>query len=268
MCFNTSRKRYPECRAHSKNGVERAIPALRRLWCATGAGVRIAVLVWIGSSIPVAGVAAQPASIRGPEVAVDTATLAEAPAVLMETLLEKTLFKVDVLRLRLRFDQPTTARVTRLVALGTGRSSGPSDASIDSIAAAALGSTDVWARIHFERDVSLSRFLDGVMDNLQKAERAGIVPAAEVARLRRGLPRWFGFLDERRIRDGDELWYRIRGDTLRTLYVGVEGDVLLDQTDVGAGARLAVLGGYFAPGSDLRDGLIESLFKSPREADR
>jgi hypothetical protein len=200
--------------------------------------------------------AAQPAPFDGPTVPVDTATLAADPPVLMETLLEKTIFKVDVLRLRLRFGELSTARLISLAAEGSG------GATPDSVAAVALASTDVWARIRFERDVSLSQFLDGVMDNLERASEEGIVSKTEFERLETGLPRWFGFLEERRIRDGDELWYRIRDDTLRTLYVGIGGEVLLDQTDLGSGPRLAVLGGYFARSSDLRDGLIESLLEA------
>ncbi len=207
----------------------------------------------ISLSASVTPAAAQPAVTAGPSVPVDTATLARDPQVVMETLLEKTIFKVDVLRLRLRFDRQTTARLRESVA------NGPGDALPDSIAAVALASTDVWARIRFERGVSLSQFLDGVLDNLERAVVAGIVSVEEFDRLQANLPHWSSFLEERRIHDGDELWYRIRGDTLRTLFVSVSGEVLLDQTDVGSGARMAVLGGYFAPGSDLRDGLIESV---------
>ena len=205
---------------------------------------------------------AQPAPPEPPLVPLDTATLAQDPRLIMETLLEKTIFKVDVLRLRVRFGPATASELRRLVAGGSG------SATTDSIAAVALASTDAWARIRFERDVALSQFLNGVMENLERAVAAQMVPQVEYDRLDANLPRWFGFLRERRIRDGDQLWYRIRGDTLRTLYVGVAGEVLLDQTDVGPGPRLAVLGGYLAPGSDLRDGLIESLFESPGDSDR
>ena len=145
---------------------------------------------------------------------------------------------------------------------------GSGSGTTDSIGAAALASRNAWARIRFERDVALSQFLDGVMEIVGRALEAEIVSQVEYDRLDANLPRWFGFLRQRRIQDGDQLWYRIRGDTLRTLYIGVAGEVLLDQTDVGPGPRLAVLGGYFAPGSDLRDGLIKSLFESPGDSDR
>ncbi|HSM08267.1 MAG TPA: hypothetical protein VLA33_04535, partial [Gemmatimonadota bacterium] len=65
--------------------------------------------------------------------------------------------------------------------------------------------------------------------------------------------------EERGIRSGDRMLQRVRGDTLRTVYEGADGEVLLDQVDVGPERRLAVLGGYFAPGSDFRQGLVESV---------
>jgi hypothetical protein len=79
-----------------------------------------------------------------------------------------------------------------------------------------------------------------------------------------GIPRWFAFLKERRILNGDQIHYRVRGDTLRTVYLSVDGERALDQTDVGAERRLAVLGSYLAPESSFRKGLIKSLFRTGR----
>ena len=56
------------------------------------------------------------------------------------------------------------------------------------------------------------------------------------------------------------MFYRIRGDTLRTIYRTVQGETRLDRTDFGRFRRLSVMGGYFAPKSDFRKGLIASLF--------
>ncbi len=46
---------------------------------------------------------------------------------------------------------------------------------------------------------------------------------------------------------------------LRSQYRSAAGEVLLDQTDVGAERRLSVLGSYFVRKSDFRDGLIKSV---------
>jgi len=174
----------------------------------------------------------------------------------MHMLFEKTIFKVDVLTLDIRFG-PEPAR--RLEALVAGRRYSPSLA--DSIAAVAVDARDAWARIRFERNVSLVRFLDAIRKNLERALKAGIIDADSFDDIVRDLPVWYQFLAADGIHDGDEMFYRIRGDTLHTVYRSVGGEVLLDQIDVGPERRLSVLGGYLAPKSDFRKGLIKSLFE-------
>ena len=183
----------------------------------------------------------------------DLASLAmDHPA--MATLLEKTIFKVDVAWLEMWF----TPEVDRHIQALAG---GGPKANADSIATVATHATDVLARLHFERNVSLGQFLDGLQGSARKARDAGIISGAAYDDIITSSPGWYAFLDERGIRDGDEMLYRIQGDTLRTVYRAVDGQVLLDQRDVGPERGLSVLGGYLAPGSDFRRGLIESALR-------
>ena len=190
---------------------------------------------------------------RPQSIAADS--LPGGPYVDMRMLFEKTIFKVDVLTLHIRLNEADAREIERLV-----RGRRYSDQLADSVADVAIQSRDVWARIRFERNVSLGQFLDGTEDNLEKVHKAGIIDESDYDLISKGMPVWYAFLEERGILDGDLAYYRIRGDTLRTQYVGVEGEVLLDQTDVGPERRLAVLGSYFVRGSDFRKGLIKSLF--------
>lgn len=194
-----------------------------------------------------------------PSVPVDTTGLGTGPASRMHMLLERTIFKVDVLTLDVRIGPAATDRIERLLG-----GSLDSRALADSVAAAALAADDALARLEFQRDVGLEQFLDGIRDNLRRATRAGIVKPAEFRSISSDLPGWYAFLDERGIRSGDRMLQRVRGDTLRTVYEGVDGETLLDQVDVGPERRLAVLGGYFAPGSDFREGLVESVIAARR----
>lgn len=173
----------------------------------------------------------------------------------MHMLLEKTIFQVDVLTLDIRFGAEASARLDSLVA-GRAYSGGLAD----SVAAIALDARDVWAHIVFKRNVSLNQFLGGVRRNLDRARKDGIVSPAEYETISDGLPLWYAFLDDRGIHSGDEMFYRIRGDTLRTVFRSVEGEILLDQVDIGPERRLSVLGGYFASKSDFRERLVRSLF--------
>ncbi len=185
---------------------------------------------------------------------VDTTGLGSGVNARMHMLLEKTIFKVDVLTLDIWLGPRETARLDSLLA---GREF--SADLVDSVAAVALDSRNLWARIEFKRDVSLDQFLGGIRDNLRRAEEAGVVTHEEYEAIVASLPRWYAFLVERRIHSGDQMFYRIRGDTLHTVFRSAEGDNLLDQVDVGPERRLSVLGGYFAPKSDFREKLVRSL---------
>jgi hypothetical protein len=204
----------------------------------------------------IAALAAAPAPAAHAQAGLpDTASLATGPGSAMETRYQRTFLRVNVLTLRVRFGVETAARLRRAV---EGRRLTPGLA--DTVAAAALEARDAWAHLRFHRNLSLRQFLGGIRDNARAAREAGIIAPAEFAEIDRDLPAWYAFLAERGIRRDDEMFYRIRGDTLRTVYRAADGQVLLDQTDTGSFRRLSVLGGYFAPGSDFRQGLIRSLF--------
>lgn len=174
-------------------------------------------------------------------------------------LLEKTIFKVDVLTLDVWLGAAEAARVEELV-----DGNRFSEQLADSVGAVALDSRDAWARIHFKRDVSMDQFLGGIRDNLGRAVDAGIVSPADYDAIVDDLPLWYAFLAERPIRSGDQMFYRVRGDTLHTVYRSEDGEILLDQRDVGPERRLSVLGGYFAPKSDFRNKLVKSLIDRSR----
>ena len=50
-------------------------------------------------------------------------------------------------------------------------------------------------------------------------------------------------------------------DTLRTVVISAGGQVLLDRSENDQGTRRVVLASYFAPGSELREPLLRSLFQ-------
>lgn len=223
----------------------------------TAASLLLLLSLLPGRASPVFAQAARPIPSGEP---VDTTGLGRGPRARMHMLLEKTLFKVDVLTLDVRLGVDATRRVEAL--LDGNRSDGGAvsrDRLRDSLAAVALGTHDAWALIEFQRNVSLDQFLGGVRDNLREATRAGVIQPATFHSISDALPRWYAFLADRGIRTGDEMHYRIRGDSLHTVYVGADGAVLLDQVDVGPERRQSVLGGYFAPGTDFREKLIDSL---------
>ena len=168
----------------------------------------------------------------------------------MQTTLEKTLLKVDVASLDVWLGDEGAAGLEGIV------SGEPYSKELaDSLADIAMRSRDVFIRVEFLRNVDLDQFLDGADDNLKRTLKAGVITEAEYEMISAGMPVWYSFLEERGIRDGDVMRYRIRGDTLRTQFLSLEGKLLMDQTDVGPERRRSVLGSYF-----VREGLIKSLF--------
>lgn len=202
-----------------------------------------------------------PLAVHAQEPPLSAETLARGRYATMHALLEKSIFNFDIVTVDLRFSEALQRRLEELTA---GRT--PSSSLEDSVAALAVDARDVWARVFFKRGISLDQFVDAARKNARKAHEAGFITERTFSEVYYGLPLWYEFLQERRIQKGDEMHYRIRGDTLRTVYCGVDGEVFLDQIDVGAERRLSVMGGYFAPKSDFRKQLLRSLFEEEGES--
>ncbi len=199
----------------------------------------------------------RPSSVRAQAFPFDTASLGSGPYARTCTLLERTIFRVDVLTVDLRFGPETARRIRRLAR---------ADAARDTIARIAMRSRNAFARIEFVRDVGMDRFLDGIRRDLRRATDAGVIGRGTFHTISSSLPDWYDFLEERGVRDGDRLLYRVRGDTLHSGYRAADGDWLLQQTDVGPERRLSVLGSYLVEGSSFRKGLLDSLLGPVEEA--
>lgn len=196
------------------------------------------------------------AGARDLRVVADTSHLASGPYSTMQTLLERTIFQVNVVDLTLRYDSATAARIRGAV---EGREY--SESVADTVAAAVLTARNVNAHLDFRRDIGLDRFLESVRENMAAARDAGMLADSAFRRFEGELPGWYSALEGRGVKDGDITRYRIRGDSLRVLFRSAAGDTLIHRTDVGEQHRRAVIGGYLAPGVDFREGLVRSLFE-------
>jgi len=202
----------------------------------------------------VAGLAVGTARAQVPGM--DPGDLGRDPYGRASFVLRKTIFNFDVLFVEIRFGRDTASA---LAALAASRKPGPELTAL--IASRAYVAEDAFVEIEFKRDVSLDQFLDGVRQNLERARRANMIDEADFRRISSAMPRWFAFLEDEGIKKGDRIFYRIRPDSLRTVYIDRTGRLRLDQTNPGATPGRPVLGSYFAPGSDFRDGLVNSLLR-------
>jgi hypothetical protein len=178
----------------------------------------------------------------------------------MQMLLEKTFLKVDVLALDIRVDAGAAAEIEAAI-----REAGRPANAADAIANAVLAADDVWAELAFKRDIGVDRLVDEIRKSMRKAVEAGVLDEPGFQQIAASLPEWYAPLRERGIRSGDAQYYRIRGDTLHTTFVGREGATFIDQTANTRTNRLAVLGSWFATASEFRDKLIKSLPTASRQ---
>lgn len=177
----------------------------------------------------------------------------------LDALLEKTLFQVDVIALDLWLGPATAGEVRRL-----GAASDLADTPGDSLAAALAASRDARSRMVFQRNVGLDRFLDGVIADMRRACEAGLLDQESFQAVSTGLPVWLAPLRADGLREGDRILHRIAGDTLQTVVQRRDGAVVLDQIDVGAEHRRALLGSLVAPGGGFTDQLLDQLRQQVR----
>lgn len=178
-----------------------------------------------------------------------------APAHMSMTYEKGFLFvQVDVLDLDIRLGQESGEVIRELA------SRRKIDSAIaDSIATLAIGSRDALITITFLRNIGLDRFISEARKTTRRVWERGIIDKEEYDRVDRDLPSWYRSLEERGIRKGDRMFYRIQDDRLHTVFQDEAGHLFVDQVDEGSGPRRSVLGGYFVDGSDFRDPLIRSL---------
>lgn len=190
-----------------------------------------------------------PPSLNAPD-------LAQGKYSSMRMLLEKTILKVDVLTVDMRFGKATQDRFS---AIAAGKSY--SSALEQPLADAAIASDRLVVQLRFKRDVGLERWMDVVRENMGQARAAGLITAAVEKKVSDSLPKRFAALQERGFHDGDQVFYDVRPDSLRTAVVAADGAVLLDQTTKEPDVAKVVVSSYFAPGSEFREPLLKSLLK-------
>ncbi|MGB5525937.1 MAG: hypothetical protein WBN79_03675 [Gemmatimonadota bacterium] len=171
-------------------------------------------------------------------------------------VLEKTIFKVDAVRLDLTIRGETPTRVAELV---TGRAD--PRAWSDSVAALYLAADQARVRMTFLRSFGLNRFLDANRDVMEKLSKAGWITEDEFRELDRENRARFEGLAEDGIRDGDVIEHEVRGDTVTTRYTDVTGTVRIDGLLVGSAERRVLMGSLFGPESDFRQGLLDLVFR-------
>lgn len=193
------------------------------------------------------------ANASGAVPSLSDAGLASGPFSKMHMLLEKTILKVDVVTIDVRVGPKAQGEFVK-IAQGK-KIEGDVE---EQLAKAALNIDHAVVQMKFERDVSLSQWIDQVSNSLDKAVSAGYVSASRKTQVMNGLPNWFAPVKDRGFKKGDKVLYRVQNGAVRTVLVQIDGQTTVDQNDSGADAARVLFAGYFAPGADLR-GLLRTL---------
>jgi hypothetical protein len=197
-----------------------------------------------------------PALVAGGLPSLDSPELGQGPFAAMHMLLQKTVLKINVANIDVRFDKPTQGKLANLV--GGKPYSYELD---DQLAKVAIAAPHAVVQMQFVRDIPLNRWIGVVRDNLELARDAGLIGRDLEQKVSNGIPQWFAPLADRGYKKGDRLLYEITPNTFRTVVLSEGGQVLLDMGEHEAGTRRVVLASYFAPKSDTREPLIRSLWE-------
>ncbi|MDP2481744.1 MAG: hypothetical protein Q8W45_00555 [Candidatus Palauibacterales bacterium] len=171
-------------------------------------------------------------------------------------VLERTIFKVDAVRLELEVQGDLPDRIAAFLA-----THGDRRAAADSVAALYLAADRVEVRMTFLRSFSLRRFLDADRDVMEKLNAVGWISDEERLQLEAENADRFQVLEADGIRHGDRLEHQVRGDTVTTLYTDVTGNVRIDEVRVGSEQRRMLLGSLFGAGAAFRNGLLDLVFR-------
>jgi len=173
----------------------------------------------------------------------------------MHAILEKTIFNFDVIDLTVRVDQATATELEHIV-----KGHKYSDRLAVDVVSAALHATNASAAQQFLRDFERDDFVRGVQAEVGRAYDARLIDQNEYSTVYWGFPRWFSFLGKRGVKRGDKLFERGGASGLHSVYVDKDGKTQMEMTLDGTSHTKTLLATYLAPGNELREPLVRSLF--------
>jgi hypothetical protein len=214
---------------------------------------KLTTLFWAASTAIAIGAALAPAALAGGAVpSLSEGDLASGPFSKMHMLLEKTILNVDVVTVDVRVNAKAQGEFSKIA------SGKKIEGDVEEqLAKAAIAVDNAVVQMKFERDVSLSQWLDQVEGSLEKAVSAGYIAGARKTQVMTNLPTWFAPIKDRGFKEGDKVLYRVSPGSLRTVLHTMEGQTVVDQTDNGDASKI-LFSGYFAPGADMR-AMLRSL---------
>lgn len=182
--------------------------------------------------------------------------LAAGPYSVLQAVLKKSFFRLEVARVQIRVDEDTQRKLAQL-ASGRKQSQALEDRAVRAI----MATRSAMITSELKRDVPFDKYAGSVYQDLQSALEAGLIGERTHGSLAQLLPDWLRTLRGRGARKGDRFMCRIQPGSIHIIYRASDNSILLDRTIAGADVGFAILGSYLGPASDFRKELLRSVFR-------
>lgn len=186
--------------------------------------------------------------------------LGEGPFSEMNMLLERTIFRVDVLKVKLHFGVDTQKELRNLA-----QGQKPSEELANKIVDTIYKTPRTTVRVQFLWEISYEQYMDEVRKSLQCSLKSGVLNQTQHNDVVNRLDQWYGRLRERGLKEGDQLVYTLEKDTIQTTFLPKDKDPVINPVVKDARVYiLSILSGYLASCSEFRKPLIKSLEAVPQ----
>lgn len=169
---------------------------------------------------------------------------------------EVTFLKIDIAWIEAYLD-PGTASVVKRVA-DEDYSKGRARA----LEMALLDGDPMLLRMELARGGGAGRFIGATRDNLQAAVKCGSMGQATFDELWPYVEELLSPVDNRGMEEGDAIHYRIDGPSVRIVYLGPGGEIIVDGTYEGAEAARGFVGSFMCRETAFSQKLIRSAWET------
>jgi hypothetical protein len=181
-----------------------------------------------------------------------SAGLGESPESVLSYLFEVSFMKIDIAVVEAMLSQDAANEMNALA---------DQKERVDQAAQLLFDTETIAFGMTFQRDGGIGKFIKGIQVNLERAMKVGLITAEQHALVRDEFNALMEPHDERGAHKGDRLLFRIDPQSVRTIFLGVDDDLLVDSTSENEAWVRGIKGVFLGKDSKLRKKLIEQAWK-------
>lgn len=196
------------------------------------------------------------ASARADTLSELHAGVGEGPHARLRFFFEVTFMKIDIAWVEAYLDSATASVVEQAAPLGYSKG------RARALEMALLDGNPMLLRMELARGGGAGRFLGATRDNLRAAVECGAMSQPVFDALWPAMDEALAPVEKRGMEKGDAIHYRIDGERIRIVYLGPSGEVIVDETYLGAGAARGLVGSFICRESSFGEDLVRSAWDS------